>query len=228
MTEQAVKFTAQVPPAGQPTENTDTSIGSGQQNQAPAQTEAPADSKPLTAADLRVIVQEETVRAFDKLRRTQQSESAKMENRIKALVQEQIGTLQAANVPVDDKARQTIENVIRQRVTQSPENAPEPEAGQPAEGSATGSDDADETAFAMMDAAGVSLEENDPEAANLDRSSKKAYFASLSKALQAKRIRVTTPPGARMPAGGGSPSRGYVDSGMSGMDGLDLYFKSKK
>lgn len=232
MSDQAVKFSAQVQPAGTPVQNTTIPAGNEQNNQVAApetRSETPAD-KPLTAAELRAIVQEETVRAFEGLRRRQQSETAKLENRIKGMVQDQIATLQAAGVQVDDKGRQAIENVIRQKAGEQPsETVAQPPAGQQAASSETETTDpVDAAAFAMMEAAGVMLEDTDPEAQNLDRTSQKAYLASLAKAIQAKQARVSTSPGARMPAGGGTPARGYSDDGLSGVEGLDLYFRNKK
>jgi hypothetical protein len=188
MSDVAVKFSA----GGTPTQETvPTSTAEGQ------------PEKPLSAAEIRQIIQEETLKAMDIAKRQSMSAQAKSEARIKQMVNDQLATLKAAGVQVGTQEAQAIESTIRSQASQAetPPDVPGEQAGEE-----TDSEDPraiNMAAEAMMRATGVFVNDDDPEAKLLDMSNGQAFLASLNKAIAAKQTRTTTSPEARMPAGGG-------------------------
>jgi hypothetical protein len=180
----------------------------------------------LTADQIRKIVQEETEKALDSVSRRSQSQIAKAENRIKQLVNAQLATLKDANINVTPQQAQDIEQTIRAKINGQPEPTETP-AAQPGEEGTPDADTDDPVSlagFALMESLGVDLKMDDPEAALLDQSSSSAYLKSLSKALLAKQARLSTPPEARTPAGGGALSGKPRHAGLSGTDTLAMGF----
>jgi hypothetical protein len=206
-----VQFTGQGGSAGQPVqpatppaqpEATPQSLPAGQQPVAPAEGFTPAQQEQIAK-----IVASALAQTSEELRRKQQSETAKAEERIKRTVSQQLDVMKKANMQVTPETEQAVERIVRQNATQ-PDNDPGPATAQPQPGDQQPEvHPIDAAAFAMMDARGIDLEPNDPEVASLDRSSPQAYLASLDRALSAKAARVGTSPSARIPAGsGGSPA----------------------
>lgn len=205
MTE-GVKFSGQALPAGQPVAAADVSQDTVQEiPQADEQQAAPEIG--LTEAQLRKIIAEETARSFEQLRRQQQSSQAKAENRIKQEVQRQLETIRAAGLqPTTDQER-AIETAVRNRVAQQDQSPEKPDAQSAQPEGISEMDPTDAAAYAMMESLGVELEDHDPEAGTLDRSSPKAYLASMHKALMRKQARLSSSPAARTPVGnGGQPA----------------------
>lgn len=98
---------------------------------------------------------------------------------------------------------------------------------QPAPGSEQ--DPVTAAAVAIMQEAGIQVEEADPEFAMVDTKTDNAgkFLASVNKAVQAKRERIQRDPAARIPSlGGGSGAGSSGVSSMSGVDTLESYFTS--
>lgn len=206
------RFSAQGPAAGQgqpvaqPTEAT-------QPVSAPESTTAQQPDTGLSEERMRKILGDEIEKALGSAQRKTQSQIAKMENRIKSTVQQTLATMKAAGMQVSPEQEKALENTIRQQI-QPGEQPTEPAqaAAQPAGGDEAPPDPVTAAGWKLMDAYGVSIDENDPEYALLDQTSEAAYLKSILPAIQAKQARIQTPPGARVPAGGGGPAGNPIAS----------------
>lgn len=220
--------------AGQPGETVEVSQSEGLQITAP-QTGQPNTG--LTEEQLRQIVgdavKSQLEGALEGVRRNQQSAARKLENRIRQQVEGQIELLKAAGQQVAPDQARAIENVIRQRAEQEgaqPGQDSQPgqdntqPAAQPSAGAAQAApDELTAKAWQMMEIAGVTIEDEDPEAKALVMT-KEGFIPSIVAAIAAKQARLTTPPSARVPAGGGTPGP-ISRQGMTSTEILDRAFK---
>lgn len=199
-----------------------------QPGQAETQSDQVANGNGLVPLeDVRSIVAEAVQTALEKSRRDEQSQRDKLAARLRAEVEERIEELKGLGVtPNADQVRQ-IEANVRQKVTQAePTSQPKPESAP--------EDPVDVAAAAIMEAAGIDIEDDDPEAKMMTAAKTPSAFIEATKAaVAAKRARLQmasnqgdaaqtdtpTPAPAGVPANarvvqnsGGTPSSGTRDA----------------
>lgn len=218
--------------------------GRGQPGQGGSATPSPegaggnASSSGLSVDVIRQVVAE----ALSDYDRRQQSARDKLEARIQKQVQAQLSVLKQAGIDVTDDLRAKVETAVR--------SAPEPPASE--EPSAAPGGDGEPAKMTPGDPviefingqvaqmerdAGLSLDENDPEAAQVDlKAPPYRFLTQYQSALAAKKARLaaeessSNPPGAALPqmGGDGPPSSRPAHYGLDGKETLERAFKQFK
>lgn len=191
------------------------------------------------------VTKEELDRATKEVLRQAQSMTGKLNNAI----QQKLEALQKAGVTnaTPAMAQAMIDAETSQQAQAPATEAVIPAQGQPSsvpqnadpvlaqaqqwlrEDQVTNPDPFTLEAYRIMAERGTRITDNDPEAKTIDTSSPGKFFSTLEQAIEAKRERegkIGSP--ARTPTvSGGSPSSQPAHAGLSGVDTLDQYFKSK-
>lgn len=176
----------------------------------PAASEGASQDRTITLAEAQRLIQD----AVDRSLRASQSLTDKSEARIRKDIQDRLNqidqarkTFEAAGVQITPEIN---EKIRRQVIDDSllGDGGVLPGQGQPAQGgreqplnvqgsaqaepqmAAAANDPISQTALTMMQEAGVTVLDTDPEAAALDYSSPRAFLRTLDQAIEAKRARI--------------------------------------
>lgn len=180
----------------------------GEAGQAQRTEKQPDGEKPLTRAEL--------MEALSEWNRQQQGLRAKQEKRLIERVEQQLAVLRNAGVEVNDAVRENLTRTVREQENAADgndlpgtptESKPKPQASQPSDLIAKINAKRD----AISEKYGVSVEESDPEAAEVViNGDPLTFLETYEEACKAKSARVKQSPEARVPAivGGGSVSSG--------------------
>lgn len=166
----------------------------------------------LTRSEVERMVKEAEDKAFQRAQSLFDKGQGKVSKELKEL-QVTLDNLKAHGVEVPpEKVRAMQDEAIRKAFVQDepapPANGKTPTPAQPGQAAAN-SDPVTAEAWAMMQKAGVVIEDSDPEAATLDQSSPYAFLKSIDAAIIAKQQRLLAqgkPAEVRLPGqSGGSP-----------------------
>lgn len=190
--------------------------------------------------EIRQIVKEVMSSEFENLKRHEQSQRDKFENRIKSDVQKQIDTMTKLGVQVTDEMKQNIENVTRENVAQEyqSENSQDQNGQSDNTGDKGSIDPIVQSAMAEVaefeKQFGFELLESDPEAQQVDQSTPFKFVKSYEKAMQAKSDRLAKEGKApKNPMAGvhtsiGSSTPGNPLAGMNPMDKFSKAYNERK
>lgn len=172
----------------------------GQATPVPASQGAPNADEPqfLTRKEADALVQ----KAVDEAVKRAQSLTDKAESRIKKEFQQRkanldstLKQLKEAGVEITPEVRQRAEAMLLQDTLAQPEPAPEPlPQRQPSKVAEPELDPVSAQAMRMMQRAGVIIEDNDPEAGEIDQTDPDAFLLSVAKAIVKKQQRTASQP----------------------------------
>lgn len=231
MSEKPVTFQAQ--PSDQAVQSSPVESAQGTQQA----NESQSDPK----LEIRQIVKEVVTSEFENLKRHEQSQRDKFENRIKSDVQRQIETLNKIGVQVTDEMKKTIEDATRNDMAKEYQsnNSQDQNDGQSEQPGDQGSIDpivqstmAEIAEFEKQ--FGFELLENDPEAQTVDQSTPYKFVRSYEKAMQAKADRLAKEgkngknPLAGVHTSTGSGTPGNPLQGLSPMDKFSKAYNERK
>lgn len=172
--------------------------------------------------------------AMEKYGRAEQSKRDKFESRLTQSVEKQIATLKAAGVDVTDDLKTSLTTATRKELESAADAAPSPE--QPAQAKPAGGQpqaDADPNqpyysiAGEILKKAGVTINEDDPEAAELQafEGTPFDWLEKVRELAEAKKARISKSPASTTTTGidGATPGNRW-----SGMDPLDILSQAYK
>ena len=170
----------------------------------------PNQDRTITLSEAQRLIQD----AVNQSLRQSQSLTDKSEARIRKDIQDKLNqidqarkTFEAAGVTITPEInerirRQVIDDGLLGETSQA--GAGTQPAAEPSQANAN--DPISQTALTMMQEAGVTVLDTDPEASMLDQSSPRAFLRSLDKAIEAKRERMGSNPGNSLQQGQRMPT----------------------
>jgi|GEM_PF-3973052 hypothetical protein len=171
----------------------------------------------ITLEEAQKLANQAALDAEERAFRRAQGLVSKADNRITAKVQQDLAALQqmitlqkSAGIEVTPQQEAQLRNQIIANAysqgEQPPPNTEPPATPKPAEQSEA-SDPITAEAWRLMQAAGIVINENDPEVGQLDQSSGYAFLRSIETAIESKRQRIASTPmqvPGRTPTGAGA------------------------
>ena len=166
----------------------------GQPVNTSGENQVPAPQMPASPSITEEVVRRVVGEALQDFSRTQQSQRDRMEARIKAEVEDRISLLRNSGVEVTDALSRSIQQNVAQKVISDSQQEGSKPAPAPTPGmGSTETPDPFAHAFSVADdwmkEAGVTIEENDPEAKSLDFTSPAKFLRTFQAAIEAKRQR---------------------------------------
>ncbi len=188
--------------AGNPATPSQAAPGGGTPGATP---EGQNHERPITLTEVQRLIQD----AVQSTLRQTQSVTDRQEAKLRKELQDKLAqisqvqkTMEAAGVQItpeiqDRIRRQVIDDSLLGTAAGTPQGVSDPAAqpGQPsAEQPQANLDPINQAALSMMEEAGIQVLSNDPEAAMLDHSNRRAFLRSLDQAIEAKRQRMQGQP----------------------------------
>jgi len=146
------------------------------------------------AEEIRALIRDELREGLKRWDREQQALRAKLRNRINKDVERQVAAMKSAGInPTQEQIQKIYESVQDSIVEEFGDNQPHEEAVQPSEAVSDEQALLQRDILAIMEEAGVTLEQTDPEIQliNTNAATRYQFLKSIEKAVQAKKDRLS-------------------------------------